>query len=96
MQRGHVKMHGIVGSAEEAQGVATELGKNACIHAAKIGKITQVVNSDRQKYVLEFEVKCPSEGGKKKPGSKGEKSEKAAESGSADETEDGAEEEEEP
>jgi general secretion pathway protein L len=66
MQRGHVKLHGVVGSAEEAQNVATEIDKHQCINAAKIGKITQVVNSDRQKYVLEFDVKCPDDGPKKK------------------------------
>jgi general secretion pathway protein L len=66
MQRGHVKLHGVVGSAEEAQNVANEIGKHRCVSAAKIGKITQVVNSDRQKYVLEFDVKCPEDGPKKK------------------------------
>ena len=66
MQRGHVKMHGVVGSAEEAQNVANEIGNHRCISNSKIGKISQVVNSDRQKYVLEFDVKCPEDGLKKK------------------------------
>jgi general secretion pathway protein L len=66
MQRGHVKLHGVVGSAEEAQNIATDVGKIRCISNPKIGKITQVVNSDRQKYVLEFDVKCPEDGPKKK------------------------------
>ena len=36
-----------------------------------VGQPLQVVNSDRQKYVLEFEVKCPEEQkkAKKKEGS---------------------------
>src|SRR5690606_18220358 len=70
MQRGHVKIQGVVGSAQDAQAVATELGKHRCVSGAKIGKITQVVNSDRQKYALEFDVRCPDESKKKKkPGS---------------------------
>jgi general secretion pathway protein L len=66
LQRGHVKLHGVVGSAEEAQNVATEIGKHRCVSNAKIGKITQVVNSDRQKYVLEYDLKCPEDQPKKK------------------------------
>jgi general secretion pathway protein L len=66
MQRGHVKLHGVVGSASEAQNIATELGKVRCIQAPKIGKITQAINSERQKYVLEFDVKCPDDRKKKK------------------------------
>jgi general secretion pathway protein L len=61
-----VKLHGVVGSAEEAQNVATEIGKHRCVSNAKIGKITQVVNSDRQKYVLEYDLKCPEDQPKKK------------------------------
>jgi general secretion pathway protein L len=67
MQRGHVKMHGIVGSANEAQNISTEIGKHRCVKNAKIGKITQQINSERQKYVLEFDVKCPDDKKKKKP-----------------------------
>lgn len=66
MQRGHVKVHGIVGSASEAQNITTELGKHRCVQTPKIGKITQAINSERQKYVLEFDVKCPDERKKKK------------------------------
>lgn len=68
MQRGHVKVLGVVGSANEAQNIATELGKHRCFQSPKIAKITQAVNSDRQKYTLEFDVKCPDE--KKKKGEK--------------------------
>jgi general secretion pathway protein L len=59
MQRGHLKVAGVVGSTADAQNIATEIGtKHACIKDAKIGKITQVVNSERQKYVLELDVRC--------------------------------------
>lgn len=70
MQRGHVKLQGVVGSAAEAQNIATELGKHRCVQLPKsgtmIGKISQAINSERQKYVLEFDVKCPDERKKRK------------------------------
>ncbi|HYP90047.1 MAG TPA: pilus assembly protein PilM, partial [Polyangiaceae bacterium] len=58
MQRGHVKVSGVVGSTADAQTIATEIGKHPCVKDAKIAKITQQVNSDRQKYVLELDVRC--------------------------------------
>jgi len=76
MQRGHVKINGVVGSTADAQLVAGKLGEHRCFQGAKIAKVSQMVNSDRQKYVLEFDVKCPEDaGGKKKK--KGEGSEGA-------------------
>jgi general secretion pathway protein L len=66
MQRGHVKMSGVVGSTADAQNVATEVGTHPCVKDAKIGKISQVVNSERQKYVLEFDVRCVDDSKKKK------------------------------
>jgi general secretion pathway protein L len=76
MQRGHVKVSGIVGSTADAQSIASEMGKNACVKDAKIAKITQQINSDRQKYVLEFDVRCADEGTKKKPEKTGDEPEK--------------------
>ncbi len=59
MQRGHVKLSGVVGSTADAQQIAADIGKQKCIKDAKIAKITQVVgNSERQKYVLELDVRC--------------------------------------
>jgi general secretion pathway protein L len=58
MQRGHLKVSGVVGSTADAQTIATEMGKQTCIKDAKISKVTQMVNSDRQKYVLELDVRC--------------------------------------
>ncbi len=66
MQRGHVRVNGIAGSTADAQKIAQAVGKHACIGDVKISKTTQVINSDRQKYVMEFDVKCPEEGAKKK------------------------------
>ena len=73
MQRGHVKVSGVVGSTADAQTIATEMGKQTCVKDAKISKVTQMVNSDRQKYVLELDVRCEED--KKKP----EKPDKPAE-----------------
>ncbi len=66
MQRGHVKINGVVSSTADAQMVAGGMKTHRCFSDVKISKITQVVNSDRQKYVLEFDVKCPEESKKKK------------------------------
>lgn len=82
MQRGHVKVNGVVGSASEAQNIASELGKNRCIQNAKIGKLTQQINSDRQKYVLEFDAKCPDDRKKKKPSESAEKAKDTTEGAS--------------
>jgi general secretion pathway protein L len=61
MQREHVKMTGIVGTAEEAQLIATKLKENRCFQDVKLSKVVQVVNSDRQKYGLEWDVRCPED-----------------------------------
>lgn len=77
LQRGHVKLNGVAGSTADAQLIATELGKHPCFKDVKVAKVTQVVNSDRQKYVLEFDVRCPDDAGAKK--AKKKKAEGAAE-----------------
>jgi general secretion pathway protein L len=66
MQKTHVKVTGIVPSATDAQTIANNLKTAHCIADVKIAKVTQVINSDRQKYVLEFDAKCPEEAKKKK------------------------------
>jgi general secretion pathway protein L len=61
MQRERVKLTGIVGSASEAQEIASRLKEHRCFQEQRLGKITQVVNSDRQKYGLEWDVRCPED-----------------------------------
>ncbi len=61
VQRGHLKMQAIVGTASEAQNIATELAKHRCLEQTKLGKVTQAINSDRQKYVLDADVRCPED-----------------------------------
>jgi hypothetical protein len=67
MQRGKVKITGVVGSTADAQSIATEIGKHPCVKDPKIAKITQQVGSEKQKYVLELDVRCGDDSAKKKP-----------------------------
>jgi general secretion pathway protein L len=61
VQKGHVTLHGIVGSVADAQSIATTLGADKCFSDVKIKNTTQAIASDRQKYVLEFDIKCPED-----------------------------------
>jgi hypothetical protein len=66
MTRGHVRVQGVVGSTADASLVRDQMAERPCVSEPKIGKVTQVVNGTRQKYVLEYDVKCPGEPGTKK------------------------------
>jgi general secretion pathway protein L len=82
MQKEHVKLTGILGSAAEAQEIVSKLKEHRCFQEMRLGKVTQVVNSDRQKYGVEWDVRCPedqSSKAKKKATEKSEKSEKSEE-----------------
>jgi general secretion pathway protein L len=82
MQRGHVVVRGVVGSIPDAQSIASSLSDQPCLSDVKIKNTTQAVGSDRQKYVMELDVKCP-EDVKSPPKKKGESSSSAtASSGS--------------
>jgi len=65
----HVRVNGIVPTTKDAQDVATKMAEHRCVSGSKIAKVSQVVGDTRQKYVLEFELKCPEDTGgmKKKP-----------------------------
>ncbi len=71
VQKGHVTVHGVVGSIPDAQSIATSLRAERCFNDVKITRTTQVVGGDRQKYLLEFDLKCPEDvkGAKKKESS---------------------------
>jgi general secretion pathway protein L len=73
VQKGHVQVRGVVGSIPEAQSIASALSDNKCLNDVKIKSTTQAVGSDRQKYVLELDLKCP-EDVKNVPKKKGEAS----------------------
>ncbi len=69
-----LKLRGQVGSAEDAQKVAQLLNEHKCFAEAKISKITQVVNSEKERYVLEAQVSCPEDSSSKKGSKKKKKS----------------------
>jgi general secretion pathway protein L len=68
LTRGHVRVQGVVGSTADASLVRDKMAERPCVSEPKIGKVTQVVNGTRQKYVLEYDVKCPGDPGTKKKG----------------------------
>lgn len=61
VQKGHVVVHGVVSTVDEAQTIKAELDKDRCVSDSKITRTNQVVGGDRQKYVLEFDLKCPED-----------------------------------
>ncbi len=61
VQKGHVILHGVVGSIPDAQAILTALKSERCFSDAKITRTNQVVGGERQKYVMEFDVKCPED-----------------------------------
>jgi general secretion pathway protein L len=66
VQRGHVKINGLVSSTADAQLISGAMQSHRCLSDVKISKITQAVNIQRQKYVLEFDIKCPEDDKKRK------------------------------
>lgn len=61
LQKGHVVVRGVAGSIPDSQAVASALADSPCMSDAKIKSTTQMVGTDRQKYLLEFDVKCPED-----------------------------------
>lgn len=61
VQRGHVTVRGIVGSIPDAQAIEATLSEDKCLSDVKIKNTTQAVGTPRQKYVLEFELRCPED-----------------------------------
>jgi general secretion pathway protein L len=66
VQRGHVAIHGIVPTIPDAQAIAATLKNTRCFQDVKVVKTNQVVGEDRQKYVIELDLRCPSEKDEKK------------------------------
>ncbi len=73
VQKEHVTVRGQVGSIPEAQSIASSLSEVRCLNDVKIKNTTQAVGGDRQKYLMEFDLKCP-EDVKALPKKKGEAS----------------------
>ena len=69
IQKQHVVLHGIVGTTADAEAIKTSVRSERCFSDPKITRINAQVGSTSQKYVLEFDIKCPEDvkGGAKKP-----------------------------
>lgn len=61
VQKSHVIVHGIVGSIPDAQAIRASIAEDRCFSDAKITRTNAQVGGDRQKYVLEFDIKCPED-----------------------------------
>lgn len=61
VQKGHVVVHGIVGSIPDAQTIRSSLESERCVADPKITRTTAQVGSTMQKYVLEFDLRCPED-----------------------------------
>jgi general secretion pathway protein L len=61
LQKGHVAVRGIVGSIPDAQSIVSTLSDDRCLKDVKIKSTSQAVGSDRQKYLMEFDLKCPED-----------------------------------
>jgi general secretion pathway protein L len=61
LQKSHVSVRGIVGSVSDAQGIAATLGEDRCLADVKIKSTTQAIGTDRQKYVMEMDLRCPED-----------------------------------
>ena len=60
--KGHVVVHGIVGTVADAQAIASNLGKaDKCFQDVKVTRTSQMVGGERKKYVMDFDVKCPED-----------------------------------
>jgi general secretion pathway protein L len=60
-QKGHVNVHGVVGTVQDAQSIAASLRSDKCLQEVKIARTSQVVGGERQKYVMELDLKCPED-----------------------------------
>ena len=68
--RGAVTIHGVVPTIDDAQAISKNMGEHKCFRDVKITRTTKLSREAKQKYVLEFNVKC---GGAKKTSKKGSK-----------------------
>ena len=69
IQKQHVVLHGIVGSIPDVEAIKTSIASERCFADPKITRTTAQIGGTGQKYVLEFDIKCPEDvkGGVKKP-----------------------------
>jgi general secretion pathway protein L len=70
VQKSHVTVRGIVGTVSDAQTIQATLSEDKCLADVKIKSAAQMVGTDRQKYVMEMDLRCPEDvkGAPKKKG----------------------------
>jgi general secretion pathway protein L len=56
--RGTVVIRGIVNSIEDGQAVAAKMAEHPCFHDVKIARFTKLGEENKQKYQLDFTIKC--------------------------------------
>jgi general secretion pathway protein L len=80
IQKAHVILHGIVASIPDVEAIKTSLASERCFSDAKITRTTAQVGGTAQKYVIEFDIKCPEDvkGGAKKSSSQAASSSSAS------------------
>jgi len=62
LAKGHVRLSGMVPTVSDAQAIAKNLADaEPCFQNVKVTGTNQVVGQDRQKYVMEFELRCPED-----------------------------------
>ncbi|MBK9262453.1 MAG: pilus assembly protein PilM [Polyangiaceae bacterium] len=71
LNRGHVTIQGTVPSIPDAQGIADKMKEHKCFKDVKISRTAQFTGN-KQKYVLEFDLKCEEKKPKKKTGTAAE------------------------
>lgn len=62
VQKNKVTINGVVPSIPDTQTIASNLKNVPCFRDVKVVRTTQAVNAEKQKYVLEFTMRCPGEG----------------------------------
>lgn len=77
LNRGHVNIQGTVPSIPDGQAIADKMKEHKCFKDVKISRTAQYTGN-KQKYVLEFDVKCEEKKPKKKTGTTAEPADSAA------------------
>ncbi len=61
VDRRHATVHGIVDSIPEGEAIKPALANERCFEGVKLSGFHRQPGSDRQKYVLELDLRCPGD-----------------------------------
>jgi general secretion pathway protein L len=65
VQKQHATVHGIVGTIPEAQSIKTSLESERCFKEVNVSRFNKMVGGERQKYVLDIDLRCEDDATKK-------------------------------